>query len=122
MAQTLSTNSKMNFGVIRQEAPCILLGKGHMDKQKWGESLNITLSALERMKQGSTESVNKESLVDIRDVKINENLPLTERVIEFIHQIQNPYVFLYKDTVVRINFSNTKATFEDRMRGYFEML
>jgi len=84
--------------------------------------MNITISALEVMKQSSTEPIDKESLVDIRDVHINENLHLSERVIEFISQIKNPYIFRYNDTVVRVKFSNTKATFEDRMRGYFEML
>ena len=82
----------------------------------------ITLCELETMKRNSEQPITKETLTDIRDVNINENLPLFERALDFINQIKNPYVFRYKDTVVRINFPQTNISFEDRMKSYFEML
>ena len=84
--------------------------------------MEITLEKLQAMKNSANEPADKESLVDIRDVKINQELPVTERILQFITLTKNPYLFKYGDKVVRINFAETEATFEDRMKGYFEML
>jgi hypothetical protein len=61
-------------------------------------------------------------LIDIQDVDVNQNLPVEERIIEFIKQIKNPYLFKYGNTVIRVNFSKTNISFEDRVKNYFEML
>jgi hypothetical protein len=74
------------------------------------------------MKRRSTEPVDVGVLVDIRDINVNQNLPVADKIIEFITLSKNPYIYRYGDKVVRINFSLTNATFEDRMKGYFEMI
>ena len=84
--------------------------------------MNITLEKLQAMKASANELVDKENLVDIRDVKINQGLPVTDRILEFIALTKNPYLYKYGDRVVRISFAETDVTFEERMKGYFEML
>jgi len=84
--------------------------------------LNITPNDLNAMKQNSTLNIKKEALVDIRNIQINEKLPVNEKILQYINQIKNPYLFLYGDSVVRVNFSETDVSFEERMKRYFEML
>ena len=74
------------------------------------------------MKNSTVEPINKESLVDIRDVRINQELPVTDRILQFIALTKNPYLYKYGDKVVRVSFAETEVTFEERMKGYFEML
>ena len=74
------------------------------------------------MKDNAIQPINRESLVDIRDVKINQELPVTEKILEFITLIKNPYLYKYGDKVVRINYSQTDISFEERIKSYFEML
>ena len=87
-----------------------------------GGVLNITLEQLQAMKSSTYEPVNRDDLVDIRDVKINQALPVTDRILQFIALTKNPYLYKYGDKVVRISFAETEVTFEERMKGYFEML
>ena len=84
--------------------------------------MSITLATLQEMKESASEPVDKKSLVDIRDVKINQGLPVTERILQFITLTKNPYLYKHGDRVVKISFAETDVTFEERMKGYFEML
>jgi len=84
--------------------------------------LNITLEQLQAMKNSIYEPIDKDDLVDIRDVKINQALPVEDRILQFIALTKNPYLYKYGDKVVRISFAETEVTFEERMKGYFEML
>ena len=87
-----------------------------------GDILDITLEKLQAMKSNADVPIDRDCLVDIRDVKINQELPVTDRILQFIALTKNPYLYKYGDKVVRINFAETEVTFEERMKGYFEML
>ena len=53
------------------------------------------------------------SLVDIRDVEIDETLPIEERMKSYVEQIKNPYMFRLGDTIVRVSYANTQETLND---------
>ena len=53
------------------------------------------------------------SLVDIRDVEIDETLPIEERMKSYAEQIKNPYMFRVGDTIVRVSYANTQETLND---------
>lgn len=53
------------------------------------------------------------SLIDIRDVRIDRTLPLEERMKSYVEQIKNPYMFKVGDTVVRVSYANTPETIND---------
>ena len=63
-------------------------------------------------------TVDRETLRDIRDVEINASLPKGERILDFIRQIGNPYCYRHGDYVVKISFTDTDVTLEDRMLSY----
>ena len=54
-----------------------------------------------------------DSLVDIRDVKIDRTQPVEERMKSYVEQIKNPYLFKAGNTVVRVSYANTQATIND---------
>lgn len=54
-----------------------------------------------------------ESLVDIRDVKIDRSKPVEERMKSYVEQIKNPYLFKIGNTIVRVSYANTQATIND---------
>ena len=54
-----------------------------------------------------------ESLVDIRDVKIDRSKPVEERMKYYVEQIKNPYLFKVGNTIVRVSYANTQATIND---------
>lgn len=54
-----------------------------------------------------------DSLVDIRDIKIDRSLPLEERVRSYLEQIKNPYKFKVGETVVRVSYANNQTTIND---------
>ena len=54
-----------------------------------------------------------DSLVDIRDVKIDRSLPVEERMKSYVEQIKNPYMFKVGNTIVRVSYANTTQTIND---------
>ena len=54
-----------------------------------------------------------DSLVDIRDVKIDRSLPVEERMKSYVEQIKNPYMFKVGKTIVCVSYANTTQTIND---------
>ena len=54
-----------------------------------------------------------DSLVDIRDVKIDRSLPVEERMKSYVEQIKNQYMFKVGKTIVRVSYANTTQTIND---------
>lgn len=73
---------------------------------------------LEEMKNVDIRTVDRDELVDIRDVQIDRSQPKEERFRSFLQQIKNPYCFKVGAVVVKMCFSDTDATLEDRMEHY----
>ena len=57
-------------------------------------------SSITDMKNIDLATVDRDELVDIRDVKVNTALPKRERAIDFIRQIGNPYCYKHGKYVV----------------------
>ena len=64
-----------------------------MNKIEWEAMQNIDVM-----------TVDPSTLVDIKDVKVNIHLPKTERIVDYVRQVGNPYCYRYDDTVVKSNF------------------
>lgn len=80
------------------------------------EKLNSeTMKALQNV---DIRTVDRESLQDIREVMVNPELPKGERILDYIRQIGNPYCFRHGDYVVKISFTDTDTTLEERLLSY----
>ena len=85
--------------------------------------MDIPMGAdLEAMAGVDITSVDPDSLVDIRDTVVDKSLPKEERMLDFIRQIKNPYCFRCGKVVVKIGFSDTDATFEDKFENFLRSL
>lgn len=82
----------------------------------------LTLKRLDEMKNVDINTVDPNDLVDIRDVVVNKNLPKNERIMDFINQIKNPYCYKCNGIVVKICFSETEDTLEDRLEKCFRTM
>lgn len=77
------------------------------------EALSIT-----SMKNTDLATIDRDALVDIRDVKVNTALPKRERALDFIRQIKNPYCYKHGKYVVKVGFTDTEVSLEERLAGY----
>lgn len=66
----------------------------------------------------TAETIDRDSLCDIRDVHINPSLPKEQRIHEFLQQIGNPYRFRHGKYTVSVSFTETDVTLEDRLTAY----
>ena len=76
----------------------------------------VTPEELRRMREVDIRTVDRDSLTDIAEVKINTELPQEERVLDFIRQIGNPYCYISNGVVVKVSFSGKKSM-EDCMKA-----
>ncbi len=65
------------------------------------------------MENEKTRKVLLDSLVDIRDVRIDRSMSVEDRMKSYVEQIKNPYMFKVGNTVVRVSYANTQATIND---------
>ena len=79
-------------------------------------------SALAQMKEVDIRTVDRDSLVDIREVQVDGKLPREQRFEEFLRQIKNPYCYLCGKIIVKVSFSDTEVTLEERLEHYLATL
>ena len=77
---------------------------------------------LAQMKNVDIRTIDREALVDITEVQIDGKIPQKQRFDDFLRQIKNPYCYRCGNVVVKISFSDTDATLEDRLEQYLKSL
>lgn len=82
----------------------------------------ISEQSLKDLKKVDICDVQKKTLVDIKNVAIDTNMERTERILDYIRQIKNPYCFVCEGVIVKMNFAQTKDTLEDKLNDYFSSL
>lgn len=75
---------------------------------------------IDTLRSVDIRSVDKQSLVDLNSVRIDESKPVQERVLSFLQQIKNPYCFRIGDVAVKVNYKSDgpsfQQNFEDLLR------
>ena len=64
----------------------------------------------------------RESLVDIRDVKLDSSMEQADRVRSFIQQVKNHYRFKVGDVVVNVAYTNGGATLNECFADMLSLL
>ena len=82
------------------------------------EPFTLTMEELKAMQEVDVRTVNPATLRDIRDVHVNTDLPKPERILDFIRQIGNPYCYRQGKYVVKVSFTDTDVTLEQRLLSY----
>jgi len=86
------------------------------------DAFGINKIDIDVMRSVDVRTVDPMTLVDILDTKVDPNKPLPERMLDFIRQIRNPYCFRCGDTIVKVSYTDTTTTMEERMEGFFRAL
>lgn len=78
---------------------------------------NINFELLEKKlnqcKNIKLEDVDIDTVDDLEDIKINRKKSSNERIIDFINNCTNPYVFKVNGRLVKLEFSNNEDTAEN---------
>lgn len=84
------------------------------------EPFTLTMEELKTMQEVDVRTVDPATLRDIRDVHVNTDLPKPERILDFIRQIGNPYCYRHGKYVVKVSFTDTDVTLEQRLLSYIQ--
>ena len=63
-----------------------------------------TKNALEQYRNTDIMACDPDRLVDLREVHIDTNLPVPRRMVGFIQQVGNPYLFKVDGLVVKASY------------------
>lgn len=74
---------------------------------------------MRKMKDVDIRTVERNELVDLNTVVIDESKPISERINAFIKQIKNPYCFRVGDVAVKVVYKENGPTFQ---QNFEEML
>lgn len=75
---------------------------------------------LDILKNVDVRNVALDDLIDIRNVNIDSSKCVEERIIDFIRQIKNPYVFKVDDVAVKVNFNENGPTFQEKFQNFLK--
>lgn len=76
----------------------------------------MLIQEMDKMRSIDVRMVDRKSLVDIRDIEIDNNLSLEERIREFMKRVNNPYCFKVGNVVVKTVFTGSGGCFEERFK------
>lgn len=74
------------------------------------------LLQINEMKNLDVTKVDREDLVDIQEVTVNKNLKQSQRLMDFVRQIKNPYCYRHGEYIVKIGFEDTEVTLTERLK------
>ena len=77
---------------------------------------------LERCRNINLEDVTLDDVDEVSSIKIDKRKPSSERILEFITKLKNPYIFKVKGKLVRISFTDTDKTAEDCLTNVLKNL
>ncbi len=78
--------------------------------------------SIEEMKNVDVRTVDRDSLVDVTQIVIDESLSKEERVAEYLRQVKNPYCFRVGKMVVKNIYSNDGVSLEERFEQFARTL
>lgn len=74
------------------------------------------------MQNTDIRTVDKNTLIDLNSVEIDEKQPLEERMKSFVRQVQNPYCFRVGDVAVKVVYKEKGPTFQQNVEDLLKNL
>ncbi|MDL2248328.1 hypothetical protein LJB89_01370, partial [Tyzzerella sp. OttesenSCG-928-J15] len=75
------------------------------------------LNKLAEMRGKSIGDFAKEELVDIQNIRINPSPEKNERIISYLNEVKNPYVFKVGDVAVQVKFANNNVFMKEKLEN-----
>jgi len=79
----------------------------------------LSLAELKHLSQLDFKDIDKSQLVDIREIYLDPDAPVEQRMSKFIEEVGNPYMFCVGKTPVRVVFSKTGETLDNAIKNCF---
>ena len=73
---------------------------------------------LTQMRDQDITEIDPDNLTELKDLHINTELPVWERVLSLIEQTGNPYAYLDNGIIVKISFLESGRTLQSCMEEY----
>lgn len=73
---------------------------------------------LSEMRNTDIRTVNRDTLTDIRDVKINPSFTAEEKAVEYLKQIKNPYCYKHGKYFIKITYTENGGSLNERLESY----
>lgn len=83
---------------------------------------DLTDEELDAMEAVDIRTVDRNTLTDLRDIKIDTRLPVEEKLALFAKQTNNLFIHRIGDYVVKVRFQEEGPTIDDRMEEYLRHL
>ena len=77
---------------------------------------------INRCKNMKLEDINPDDVDEISSIKIDRRKSSNERILDFLNEVKNPYIFKVNGKLVRIRFSDTEKTADDCLTNVLESL
>ena len=76
---------------------------------------------LQQMKEVDINEIDPESVTEASEINIDINLPVEERITNYINQVGNPYFIKVGKVIVKMNFPNTDKRANDCFERYMKI-
>ena len=80
------------------------------------------IEKVEKYKDMDLNEVNLDDIPDINEIKIDKRKSKEERILDFLSQVENPYVFKVNGHLVQIGFTDNGKSVEDCLTNVLESL
>lgn len=80
----------------------------------------ISRKQLDEFSNTAVSGLDKNRLIDIQGVKINDSLPVEQRLDDYIQQVKNPYAFRCGSVTVLLQFNPDGKDLSHALAGYFQ--
>lgn len=77
------------------------------------------IEKLTDLSQMEINLVDKSYLKDITQINVDTSLPITQRLIKFLEDIENPYCFLVGSSAVKVEFSSNGQQLQSCLKNHF---
>lgn len=78
----------------------------------------MTFNNLEEFKNIDLENINCDTLTDLASIKINKEDDKIDKILNFLKDVKNPYIFKHGDIIVKCSFSDSGSRIEEHIERY----
>ena len=84
--------------------------------------LNKLKEKVDKYKDCDLKSINPDDIPDINELKIDKRKSREDSILDYLNQVENPYVFKINGHLVKIGFSNSDKTADDCLTNVLSSL
>lgn len=84
--------------------------------------INKLIEKLDKCRNLDLSEIDINEVDEITNIKIDRRKSSNERILDFLNEVKNPYVFKVNGRLVRIRFSDTEKTADDCLTSVLQNL